>query len=163
MTFPARLARSKRLTVAQQLMGLRRVCPDGRGGFYRVGALQWNYETRPTSISRVYKIQIRYRLGKSPEVFVMSPNLRDLSGGTQIPHLYDQDRQKLCLYLPGTGEWTATKLIADTIVPWTNLWLYYFEDWLETREWHGGGKHPAADPKTRKRKRVKHRKTARTV
>lgn len=31
------------------------------------------------------------------------------------------------------------------IVPWTSLWLYFFEDWLATDEWKGGGKHPAED------------------
>ncbi|MEZ5659385.1 MAG: hypothetical protein R3E83_12920 [Burkholderiaceae bacterium] len=32
--------------------------------------------------------------------------------------------------------------IADTIVPWTYEWLFYFEEWLVSDEWKGGGRHP---------------------
>lgn len=28
-------------------------------------------------------------------------------------------------------------MIAETIVPWTALWLLYYELWLETDEWLG--------------------------
>jgi len=154
VTYPARLARGQRITVAQQLMGLRHACPDGHGGIIHIDELQWNYETQPTPISRAYQIQIRYRLEESPKIFVISPNLLDLAGRREIPHLYDQAQQKLCLYLPSTGEWSATKWLVDTIIPWVNLWLYYFEDWLQTNEWHGGGEHPPEDPNPRKRKRA---------
>ncbi|MGH8092034.1 MAG: hypothetical protein ACREIF_00990 [Chthoniobacterales bacterium] len=29
--------------------------------------------------------------------------------------------------------------LADTIVPWTSRWLYFYEIWLATGEWMGGG------------------------
>jgi hypothetical protein len=29
--------------------------------------------------------------------------------------------------------------IAATIVPWLSLWLYYYEVWLATGAWEGGG------------------------
>ena len=32
--------------------------------------------------------------------------------------------------------------ISGTIVPWTILWLFYFEEWLMSDEWKGGGVHP---------------------
>ena len=32
--------------------------------------------------------------------------------------------------------------IADTIVPWTAEWLVYYEIWLMTGEWYGGGDWP---------------------
>jgi hypothetical protein len=32
--------------------------------------------------------------------------------------------------------------IADTIVPWLILWLFYYEIWHVTGEWKGGGVHP---------------------
>ena len=31
----------------------------------------------------------------------------------------------------------------QTIVPWTALWLLYFEEWLFSDEWAGGGVYPA--------------------
>ena len=156
MAYPARLAQSQHITVAQQLLGIRRACPEGHGGIIHVGQLQWDYETQPTPISRVYKVRIRYRLEESPKIFVIAPNLRDLADGRKIPHLYDQALQKLCLYLPRTGEWSTKKCLADTIIPWVNLWLYYFEDWLQTNEWRGGGEHPPDNQKPKKRKRSKH-------
>lgn len=39
--------------------------------------------------------------------------------------------------------------IANTIIPWTIEWLYYYELWLATGEWLGGGDHPEiGKPKT---------------
>ncbi len=32
--------------------------------------------------------------------------------------------------------------LADTILPWASLWLFYYEVWLATGEWVGGGEHP---------------------
>ena len=31
--------------------------------------------------------------------------------------------------------------LANTIVPWVADWLYYYEVWLFTGEWEGGGIH----------------------
>jgi hypothetical protein len=44
--------------------------------------------------------------------------------------------------MPRAGQWTPEKSIAATIVPWTILWLFYFEEWLLSNEWKGGGFHP---------------------
>jgi hypothetical protein len=30
-----------------------------------------------------------------------------------------------------------------TFVPWTATWLYYFEKWLVSDDWKGGGEHPS--------------------
>jgi len=34
-------------------------------------------------------------------------------------------------------------LIATTILPWTALWLYYYELWLDTGKWLGPSSHSA--------------------
>ena len=39
------------------------------------------------------------------------------------------------------SEFNSSKLIANTIIPWTVEWLYYYELWLATGEWLGGGEH----------------------
>ena len=62
--------------------------------------------------------------------------------------MYDQQPTRLCLYLPGTGEWTPALRLDQTIVPWAALWLYFFEDWLVSGEWKGGGRHPDPDART---------------
>jgi hypothetical protein len=74
-------------------------------------------------------------------VFVDYPDLVLLAQGRKLPHVY-RDPQRLCLYMPRTGQWAADKRIDQTIIPWTYLWLYFFEDWLAFGEWNGGGKHP---------------------
>jgi hypothetical protein len=37
-------------------------------------------------------------------------------------------------------------LIATTLIPWTALWLYYYELWLDTGKWLGPSSH-ASDSK----------------
>lgn len=75
-------------------------------------------------------------------MFVDDPDLTELAQGERIPHVYQQKPTRLCLYLPGTGQWSSDKWILKTIAPWAVLWLYFFEDWLATEEWKGGGMHP---------------------
>lgn len=110
----------------------------------RHGKLVWEFDARPTPLSRSYRLRICYRQGGTPEVFVLSPHLPTLAAGKALPHVYQQDPPRLCLYLPSGGEWSATMRISETFVPWSVLWLFYFEEWLVTGEWNGGGVHPKA-------------------
>jgi hypothetical protein len=75
-------------------------------------------------------------------VFVDEPDLVALADGRRLPHAYEQRPTRLCLYLPGTGEWTSSMRLDETVVPWAILWLFYFEEWLVSNEWKGGGIHP---------------------
>lgn len=132
----------KALTLAQQHLFLRR-CPlllEGRGSLTPTELL-WHFDACPDPLARTYGIRLRYALGASPDVTVESYDLRELSGGRTPPHLY-HNPDRLCLYLPGTGEWDDRRRLDQTIVPWTFLWLAYFEHWLATDEWGGGGEHP---------------------
>lgn len=126
-----------RLSLQQQRM--RMMCPqfECRGSHMSltfVGILQ------PTSLSEKYEIEIGYKFNQPPRVLVLQPELRPRRENETIPHTYEENR--LCLYLPWGGEWTPQKFIADTIVPWTSLWLYYYEFSHATGEWLGGGIHP---------------------
>lgn len=100
----------------------------------------WEGMLQPTPLSKMYKIKIEYKLGSSPKIYVISPSLKSFDGTTRIPHAYDLNRP--CTFLPGCGEWTDQKLIAETVIPWTSLWLFYYEIWFSTGEWLGGGIHP---------------------
>jgi len=131
-----------RLTAAQQYVNLR-ASPVARGnGRLHAGQLMWNFDTRPTAVSRSYTIRISYKQGDQPIADVLRPNLLELSGGRKIPHLYSQAPPRLCLYLPSAFEWTPSMRISETIVPWVNLWLFFFEEWLISNDWKGGGVHP---------------------
>lgn len=117
------------------------------------GRLVWSYESQPTPLSRSYKVRINYHLDEKPEILVTEPNLIALAGDRRLPHVYQQDPPLLCLYRGKNGDWTPRMRIDETIVPWTALWLFYFEDWLATNEWKGGGEHPEKIDESRHRRR----------
>ena len=139
-----RFDRPRSLTAAQQYFTLR-INPACQGqGRLRGNTLTWRFPVTPMPLSRQYDARIEYRQAKSPEVYIEAPNLVVLANGRKLPHVYDQSPTRLCLYLPGTGEWGAWMRLDQTAVPWTALWLLYFEGWLLTGEWLGGGLHPTA-------------------
>lgn len=105
------------------------------------GRLIWQFDAQPIPVSRRYRLKLNYALPGPPQIFVIDPNLRTLAAGRTIPHLYDQARARLCVYLPKTGEWHDRRLLSETLVPWSVLWLLYFEEWLVSDEWQGGGVH----------------------
>lgn len=62
-------------------------------------------------------------------------------GQAKLPHVYSTVDQKICLYYPKIGEWKETMFIAKTLVPWASEWLFFYEIWVLTGEWRGGGIH----------------------
>ena len=95
---------------------------------------------QPTALSVTYRVRIEYRGCKPPDVWVLSPPLVPREPGGRIPHMFRQER--LCLYLPNTGQWSGDMVLAKVIVPWIALWLCYYEMWHATGEWLGGGHEP---------------------
>lgn len=136
---------TRALSPEQQWIRLKS-SPICRGhGLVQHGELVWNFDAQPNPLCRVYRIQIRLKRLGSPSVIVLNPNLSKLAGNRHLPHVYSSTPVRLCLNFPKNNEWTLHKSIADTIVPWTYLWLAYFEHWLATDEWLGGGKHPGEE------------------
>jgi hypothetical protein len=99
----------------------------------------WIGDLAASSVSTVFRIKIVYEKGL-PRIHVVWPKLQVRPDATSIPHTYSDN--SLCLYFPGAHEWDPTMSIADTLIPWTLLWLYYYEVWLVTGKWKGGGEHP---------------------
>lgn len=125
----------------------------GTGRLHATGLI-WDYRDRPTPLSREYSMRIKFQRDETPSVFVTDPELSALAGARPLPHIY-HDPQRLCLTLPGAREWTGTMRIDQTFVPWATMWLYYFEDWLISDEWKGGGKHPDPTDNERYGRRVR--------
>ncbi len=137
-----RYGRSPKLSVAQQFVNLRaNPISSGTGTINREGIV-WHCQLSPTPLSCVYSIRIEYGRGKPPEVIVESPNLHLIAAGRRVPHVYSENPMRLCLYRPKRGQWAPSMLLDRTVVPWTVTWLFYFEEWLRTGEWRGGGEHP---------------------
>jgi len=103
--------------------------------------LTWDGFIQPSTVAHRYKIRLVYDLGLPVGVFLLEPDPRILAEFVRriLPHNYGGTPLKLCLYFPGSGEWKSSQPLATTILPWTSMWLAFFEDWLVTDVWSGGG------------------------
>ena len=133
------------LTLSQQLLFLKASPAISGVGQVRANKLTWQETIQPTALARSYLATITLQPGQTPGVQIDDPDLELLAAGRPLPHVY-RDPLRLCLYLPGAREWDARKRIDQTIIPWTYLWLYYFEDWLWSDDWKGEGQHPGEEP-----------------
>ncbi len=106
---------------------------------------------------RKHLVRVRYRVPNvlenltlleiRPRVRVIDPLLErhdDYEQGP-IPHVYWSEKYReipsLCLFSPSNREWSPDDLLADTTLFWAWEWLYFYEGWLVTKKWRGGGRH----------------------
>lgn len=137
-------------TNAHRALELRALGLQGSHISFRGRQLNFLFEIVPGSFGRTYRCLLKVMPdGSSPDMIVLEPNLSVLAGGRKLPHIYAHVGKgaELCLWLPGSGDWTPQMKFSDTYIPWTAEWLYYFEVWLATGVWEGGGAHPDMTPK----------------
>lgn len=89
---------------------------------------------QPQFTSPLYLVKVVYKLKDIPRVWVVSPTLHP-----KAVHLYAD--KHLCLYWPKEWGWRSDQLIANTIIPWTGSWLFFYELWLDTGKWLGPSSH----------------------
>ena len=132
----------------------------------------WEFDLQSNSLSQVYRVLIIYHIDNyTPDVFILNEEVWEISKTKEIPHLYDFEKIRLCLYYPSFREWTQYMDLCTTFISWIALWLYFYEEWLYSGEWKGGGKHPEpihdeveqkeiinTVKKVKKRKRTKYEK-----
>lgn len=111
-------------------------------------------------VQRRYRVRITYAvpfaierfaiIDVQPRVQVLSPRLEmhpDYDEGP-VPHVYgnrsDRSLPFICLFDPYEAEWSPSDLLSETTIPWTSRYLYFYEGWLATGVWRGGGRHPTA-------------------
>jgi len=99
----------------------------------------WKYSVQPSSLSGTYQFKICYKEGKHVDVFALD-KLSLCEGEKGLPHVYNTDKQHLCIYHRPSEEWNASHKITE-IIPWISEWFYYYENWLVTAKWLGGGIH----------------------
>jgi hypothetical protein len=129
------------LRLSEQLMRMRFGCPsfDSKitgNKLLAVGRVQ------PTPLCGVYRVRVEYEPGEYPRAYVLDPTLEPRAPDGAIPHVYRDPVLRPCLFRPTKGEWTSAMSIAASIVPWLELWLFYYEVWHATGDWLGGGEHP---------------------
>lgn len=136
----------KPFTIGEQIQALNRLFPDARWTVGR-NELTGDGLFSPTPLSDVYRLIFYYkRIGTSRcnvKVILKGDNLRRIEA-KDFPHNYgiDAERREVELCLNRWWEFNSRKLLAETVVPWAIEWLYYYEGWLVTGKWLGGGEHP---------------------
>jgi hypothetical protein len=133
----SKYVRQRPLTPAQQAYFLNLTFPKfriiaARHELRCVGTLQ------PSPTSDRYTVEVEYKVPTRPCVRIVQPQLRLASGRTKLPHVFKGN--DLCLHL--TGEWRPDLKISEYIIPWVSFWLFFYEVWLVTGEWLGGGHEP---------------------
>lgn len=120
----------------RHVAAMQRSFPQFRHTRAGAGAVRWAGTLQPTEESPVYTIEILHEIWRGPRVWVVNPAL-----AVNPPHVYRFDDNALCLYFPPEWSWRPAESLASTIVPWTALWLYYYEAWLVTGDWLGPSSH----------------------
>lgn len=133
--------------------------PEASVSIHAGKSLIYQFSLRANAFGRVYNCLLRlFPSYMPPEIFVVSPNLHLLAGGEKLPHIYPSEGPgiSLCLWWPKRREWNWRMKLSETYIPWTAEWLWYFEDWLFTKEWAGGGEHPQLTSKKARRRALAH-------
>ena len=115
-----------------------------------------------TSLSAEYEISVLYVLQPEqdgfeydhawfPEVRVLNAPLtrRPETPDEPIPHVYREGidaRPVLCLFDPAERGWWPDQSIATTTLPLVADWLRFYEAWMATGIWTGGGREHGSGP-----------------
>lgn len=139
--------KKKTITLVEQKFVLKRSYPNSEC-FTNCRQLFWSGKLKPTPLSREYSVTIKYTLNTRPHIFVSGNELYNLES-EHFPHKYFKDPEtkivEICLYRH--NQFSSSMLLSDTIIPWAIEWLYFYELWLATGEWLGGGEHPVVKNK----------------
>lgn len=136
--------KSKKPSFAQLYASLA-LCPLSKNGkgVFKKNYFYWEFDIKPSTFSKLYKILLIWDIKtSSPNVFVLDTDVWEVAEQRDIPHLYDYKKIKLCLYHPLYNQYNRNMSLCETIVAWTYLWLFYYEEWLYSDDWKGGGEHP---------------------
>ncbi|GFO82584.1 MAG: hypothetical protein A49_22110 [Methyloceanibacter sp.] len=144
------------LSVEDQDRKLRDLFPE----FRLVLNVDWIgiWEGPLTPICQTYRVRVVYFRRRQFDtwslanhyvtVTVLDPPIGPDPRGTgeRVPHVYSYARSPkypaLCLFDHRQDEWLPDEFVADKIIPWAIKWLFYYELWLATGTWLGGGRHP---------------------
>jgi hypothetical protein len=137
--------KTKPLDINVQAAKLRKIFPESKTIIVR-NKLIWKGSLTPNPISETYDIKIEYKIGYHPCIYVINKKLDLFPNINKLPHVYDTNKQWLCLYFRKAHEWKNHNYISDTIIPWTSEWLYHYEFWLATGIWYGRGIHSKFEP-----------------
>ena len=125
----------KLLSLSQQLGKLKTNFPSWLSKIER-NTLILEGDLQPTPLSDKYRVRIKYIPFQRPIVRILSPKLELHPNHKELPH-YFHKHDMLCLYYNDFNP--RFEYISDKIIVWTSMWLFFYENWLITGEWYGGG------------------------
>jgi len=130
---------SKIISVKSQLERIRKTFPNVQILKSDTNSFEVAVKLQPTLLSKKYDVKICYDRYGEISIFVINEKLKIAENREKLPHVFSHEKQELCLFSYGKNEWTRTKSICSTIIPWASEWLYYYELWLINGDWLGGG------------------------
>lgn len=145
MKFNSRLKHYTFSEIMNQVVSVKKMFPDTT---YEIVGSRHMVNTyvylKPTEYSDKYKIKLSAYVGKSyVNVFPINPKISRTVNGKKVPHMFKD--ASLCLFYPEYHEWHHSDKWVETLIPWASLWLFYYEIWLVTGDWLGGGIHGSND------------------
>jgi hypothetical protein len=132
-------------SIDEQIAAMRSDWPLFRARKVDRHSAVWTGDVKPQFSN--YRLEIRYMIGKFPEVRISSPELIRMPENPDgpLPHVCGPlSDPTLCLFDPAADEWDGSMLVSRTTVPWSIDWLTFYEFWLMTGVWSGGGRHPGS-------------------
>lgn len=128
------------ISLREQRMWMAHFCPHAHSRlthFRGRAMLVCRGPVQPTPVNQRYQFRMEYSVPRPPRVWIESPALRSRSPNERVPHTFKDGR--LCLF---RDDFRSDMKLATTIVPWLMYWLFFYEAWLATGVWYGGGIHP---------------------
>ncbi|MFM2393213.1 MAG: hypothetical protein RLZZ546_1195 [Bacteroidota bacterium] len=134
------MVKNKTITIPLQAKLLREAFPNATVNTRFERNLTFIDWLPSSPLGNRYRVRINAIFRNKIEVFVINPRPLALAlGQYKLPHVYCNKTQELCLYYPKFKEWDFSKIILNTIIPWTMEWLFFYEIWLSTGQWYGKG------------------------
>ena len=95
----------------------------------------FDFNIIPSELSQAYTVRMVLSKNNNPKIYVLHPKIKTRKK-KRPPHIYDFDEGRICLFLPRE---INSYSCYDKIVPWIAEWLLFYEIWLVTGNWNGGG------------------------
>ena len=130
--------KTKVISLPLQLAKLTKVYSNISDATIRNGRLSFNVSIKPLETSESYLIHVEYIINLNPRAYLISPPLKQYNGKNPH-HIFETNENgqtQLCFYNTKFGEWNKSMYLADTIVPWLTSWLFAYEIWQITGQWH---------------------------
>lgn len=95
------MIKKQEISLMIQALRLQSYFPDSKYSI-RLNTLVWKGQIQPTCLSPKYLIKVVYQREKHPNVYVLDPKPLTLAKGeTRLKHVYNTEKQHLCIYYKG--------------------------------------------------------------